>query len=109
MALIACPECSRKVSTRAEVCPQCGCPLTVGPDVVAGRRVQTVEQTAKTFKAWRLAGNIIAVVGTLILLMGCTVMRESGETAGVWLGVSIIGIGVLTDVAARVVAWWHHG
>src|SRR5688572_18198061 len=27
MALFACPECRRLVSTRAETCPQCSCPL----------------------------------------------------------------------------------
>jgi hypothetical protein len=27
MALARCPECGREVSTRAEFCPHCGCPL----------------------------------------------------------------------------------
>ena len=27
MALIACPECKREVSTRAIACPACGCPI----------------------------------------------------------------------------------
>ena len=28
MALFLCPDCGREVSTRAVLCPQCGCPLT---------------------------------------------------------------------------------
>ena len=35
MALIKCPECGREVSSRAQACPQCGCPIaaakTSGP------------------------------------------------------------------------------
>ncbi len=27
MALFDCPECGRKISDRAEACPQCGCPV----------------------------------------------------------------------------------
>jgi hypothetical protein len=30
MSLIACPECGRMVSERAEACPQCGCPHSSG-------------------------------------------------------------------------------
>jgi len=38
MALFSCPECGNAVSTRAESCPRCGCPLdalTVPEDVEA--------------------------------------------------------------------------
>lgn len=27
MALVACPECQREVSTHAKACPHCGCPI----------------------------------------------------------------------------------
>jgi hypothetical protein len=37
MALITCPECSRKVSSQATTCPQCGFPLaqSKAPDLAA--------------------------------------------------------------------------
>lgn len=31
MALITCPECGRQVSSRAAVCPHCGCPASDFP------------------------------------------------------------------------------
>ena len=27
MALISCPECGKEISDKAEICPNCGCPL----------------------------------------------------------------------------------
>ena len=29
MALISCPECQKKISSRAEACPECGCPVPI--------------------------------------------------------------------------------
>lgn len=31
MALIKCEECGKMISSRAEICPQCGCPVTQHP------------------------------------------------------------------------------
>jgi hypothetical protein len=50
MALINCPECKRKVSDKAELCPNCGCPIraqtaTTAVDILAGHRWMVQSQT----------------------------------------------------------------
>lgn len=45
MALVNCPECDNPVSTKAESCPQCGCPIgesQPAPIVGSRKRGQTV-------------------------------------------------------------------
>jgi len=46
MPLIECPDCGRKVSDRAKVCPDCACPVA---EVIAEKRQETTEaEAAKT-------------------------------------------------------------
>jgi len=50
MALIACPECSRSISTEARVCPGCGFPIAEGrvsPAVAAVTQANALEAVDK--------------------------------------------------------------
>ena len=89
MPLISCPECRREVSSKAPTCPSCGCPLAA----------QTIEATAKQWKAAQLVCAIFAIVGVIV-----AVSRGGGYAGGIML---VAGIGGF--VAARMAAWWHHG
>jgi len=105
MALINCPECNREVSDRDEDCPHCGCPLKGPADIVAGRRVRTVERTAKTYKAWMLVGCLATLAG----LAGSLGGGLSGKADFVLIGVLVVALGLAVSLWARLAAWWHHG
>ena len=96
MTLIRCPECRREVSTEAAACPHCGYALGGSKDV------QVIEQTAKTYKGIMVAG----VLGFLLGVMGCSYFPE-----GIWKELSTVvsAVGFVTALAARALAWWHHG
>ena len=41
MALFTCPECGKQVSDKAEMCPNCGCPIskqTIQEESKVGRK-----------------------------------------------------------------------
>ncbi len=105
MPLTKCPDCRREVSTRAEACPHCGCPLTIKPDVVGGRRVQTVEHTAKRYNLAILIGGVLSAVGIIMALPSCFYETGLVGTIGQWLVV----VGLPLYFGARILAWWHHG
>ena len=100
MALIACPECGRKVSDLAAACPKCARPL--------GRsRPQVVEQTGKGWKAVQLVGALPAIGGVVAMLVGMDGgASQSGLTA---FGLLAALVGPLVFAFGRAGAWWFHG
>jgi len=60
MALIACPECGKQVSTQAATCPSCGAPGPGSTAPAAGRREPLVNAG--------LLGKIAAVVGAWLVV-----------------------------------------
>ncbi|MGK6307237.1 zinc ribbon domain-containing protein [Variovorax sp. DT-64] len=60
MALIACPECGKQVSTQASACPACGAPVSGSTAPHGGRREPVVNAT--------LLGKIAAVVGAWLVV-----------------------------------------
>lgn len=59
MALVPCPECNKKISTRAESCPHCGMPISEA-ERAAG---------ARTPRSPGLAGKVLVAVLALIGLV----------------------------------------
>jgi hypothetical protein len=47
VALIKCPECSREISDRAEICPQCGYPVSVFLDNLKAEQLKAAELKIK--------------------------------------------------------------
>ncbi|MGK2941285.1 MAG: hypothetical protein ACSLFJ_06345 [Immundisolibacter sp.] len=98
MALIACPECAREVSTLASTCPQCGYPIDDDD-------VQPIELTAKHWKGARIRGWAIALGGALLAGLAPDAWSPWGGLVGVGLCVW----GLFEVIGAAVGAWWHHG
>lgn len=96
MALISCPECSREISDKASVCPQCGAPSAnptteaqFNPDT--GQRIAT-ERSGKSNStqvtgnvhnvrsggAWEALGFIAIVVGLIMAMASSGMMGFGG-------------------------------
>ncbi len=90
MPLKTCPECNSTISDLAKVCPSCGKPLMPA--------TQTIEKTAKKWKAVQLIG----IVGMLAGIGGC-LAKEPDK------GVPIFTLCLVVYLTGRICAWWHHG
>lgn len=102
MALIKCDECGKEISNKAPSCPNCGNPvLPVAANnerTIVVKDVVTTQGTAKSYKAQMLIGFALMGFGVIMML------NQSG-TVGGWS----FAIGLITFLAARASAWWHHG
>jgi len=67
--------------------------------------VQSVELTAKKWKAAMLISALMMVVG-LPLAIFC---GQAGGSAGVAIGVLLAAAGLIGWLIARIGAWWFHG
>jgi uncharacterized membrane protein YvbJ len=99
MALIDCPECGKRVSSQAAACPDCGCPLT------QNHPVQTIEKTAKKYKATTALGAGLIILGLVISFATCSQATDSDTPI---YGGFIALLGLIIHFVARVKTWWHH-
>lgn len=97
MPLIACPACTSPVSTAAAACPKCAHPITIAPPFQ--KTPLTIEQTSKKYKALQLAGVILMIIATLMLVAN----KGHGN------GVLVAGVGLAVYIYGRVSAWWQNG
>jgi zinc-ribbon domain len=87
MALIPCPDCGKKISDKAPSCPSCG----------YAEQAQTIEQTAKTWKA-------VQALGVLMIAAGIPI----GAIYSYWGWPTAIA-GVNIWLFGRICAWWENG
>lgn len=84
-----------------------------------GRRVQTIEKTAKIWKAQLVLAVMLAVIGVVLVAIDIQgynlAMRDGGFKAVLIqggpaaVGVGMIILGTLWFAFARAMAWWNHG
>jgi hypothetical protein len=70
------------------------------------RRVQTIEQTGKTWKAQILLSSLLLIAGVVLATVGA---QSKGMEAATALGVMAILIGIVWLIFAKLGAWWFHG
>jgi hypothetical protein len=75
MALVACGECGKSVSTLAASCPNCGAPVTTTPVAATESAVATPASAAP-----KKASTLLAVAFGVLVLVGLLV-HESSSTA----------------------------
>jgi len=102
MAMIACAECGKSISDRADACPQCGCPVGNLHRDLPG--VQTTQKTSKPLKFLMLLALLAMFAGCI----GYSSNRSDHELGGGgWLLLCLFGFASL--VILQFVRWWHHG
>lgn len=74
MAMIKCPECRKKISDRAKICPNCGYPISAreGRRNVEGRTFEELPSRSK-----RAMPLILFVVG---LIIACSLSEKNAST-----------------------------
>jgi hypothetical protein len=103
MALIKCLDCSRDVSDKAAVCPNCGYPI--GGMLAGLGRAQIIEKTRKRWKAIRVLGWLLFFNGVLVLRRG----RAATDTGRGQVGWWMTAAGVACLITSKVGASWYHG
>ncbi len=120
MAIITCLECKKEVSDQATTCPQCGYPIANPSAIRAGTPppIQTIELTAKKWKAWLLFFALVMVASFVSCVGGCVAsageIKATGDALGeAGVGAMMFGIylfwgGGIGWVITRILVWWHH-
>lgn len=119
MALISCPDCHNSVSSKAEHCLHCGCPIAK-QEYSSKPQVVTIEQTSKEHKRKQVIPGGLTLLGMLLFFL-------SGWWDSNWVLVGeenhikelnpIIALaaficfvtGVVWNVINGAKAWWDHG
>ena len=105
MALISCPECEHEVSTQAENCPKCGCPISSVEEIEkAGVATTTTQLTSKKLKLKWLYSFGMIVVGFLVAVIGSASFGDGGTVLGLLIGLA----GALRCIYIKIMIWWHH-
>jgi len=102
MAMMACPECGKDVSSMAPACPGCGCPINAPK---TQEHVQTIEQTGKSNKAVTVVCFLVILFGALYSIPQCGRLGQGVEG---WTGPVIMGVGVIVYMINKISIWWHH-
>lgn len=65
--------------------------------------IQTIQKTSKKYKALRAIGNIMFFGGLVVALIVVS-LDKTPVISGVF-----VGIGLVINTYAKLMAWWHHG
>lgn len=109
--MINCPECGKEISSRANVCPNCGYPICEDFGNAAGgnqrvevmEKVPVVEATPKSCKVLKLISALMMLGG----LGGCVANIGDLDRWGFCIGVMVVGLVIYFIVGLYV--WWNHG
>lgn len=109
MALIACPQCSRRVSPIAASCPGCGHPVgNPAGGKLAGGSYVTTQRTGKRFKLQRFAALLLLAGALLPILLSIHDVNAGRISPGLGLA-AWIGVGAFAWLAVtNVRIWWSH-
>ena len=99
MALVACEECGSEISSKANACPKCGCP--VGSEKKAVERDEMgYEVSAGGGATSKSSGGVFEFVGFAMIVLGMVgcIGSRSGEYGG---SIALVSIGFVVFVAGR--------
>lgn len=99
MALVACHECRKDVSTQAASCPHCGAPVSG-----SGASVVTTQQTAKSLKLHMVVSGLMIVVGVIAMIA----TNGPHTSPALWAALLVVFGGVWL-IVTKIRRWWNHG
>jgi len=113
MSLINCSECNNIVSTKAEMCPNCGNPIVGKKEFdVTGTHVKTIQKTSKKFKIQTLLSTFLIIIGIIwgmIIICGQSQLQEPQQNYNLVVVPSLFfNIGIIWYIINRIRIWWHH-
>lgn len=77
MALIKCPECEREISDKANVCPNCGCPIEkVNGDTQKVEITGVKIKNPARVKKYIIISVVVVLISALIAVIGSTIARN---------------------------------
>ena len=99
MALVACPDCGKKVSDRARACPECGAPIADAASVDGGRVQEVVLRPAALVDGKQLGADTANALMNPRLALVWFVL--------IWLITGIV-LGYRADLLdADPIVWWY--
>lgn len=101
MALVKCKECGKEVSNKAEICVECGFPLSKKKN--GSEEIKTQQKTRKSLKLQLLLSKIMMILG-FVLAFGYSQMKDDK----VIIYICVFVVGIILYVASRVRIWWNH-
>lgn len=101
MALVKCKECGKEISNKAEICVECGFPLSKKKN--GSEEIKTQQKTRKSLKLQLLLSKIMMILG-FVLAFGYSQMKDDK----VIIYICVFVVGIILYVASRVRIWWNH-
>lgn len=101
MALVKCKECGKKVSNKADVCVECGYPLSKNKN--GSEEIKTQQKTRKSLKLQLLLSKIMMILG-FALAYGYSQMEDDKAIIYVYVLVA----GIILYIVSKVRIWWNH-
>lgn len=108
-----CPNCGKQISDNSKFCNFCGYQITND----AREKAQLVELSSKRYKKHILISFLIAIIGFILFIKGIPACFElnagnnpkSEDLMFLSTGALMLLIGIIWNLIARILRWWHHG
>jgi len=108
-----CPNCGKQISDDSKFCNFCGYQITNE----VREKAQLVELSSKRYKKHILISSLMIFLGIIFLLTGASACSKlmigenpnSKELMFYSVGLLFFIAGIIWNIIARILRWWHHG
>ena len=101
MALVKCKECGKEISNKAEICVECGFPLSKKKN--GSEEIKTQQKTRKSLKLQLLLSKIMMILG-FALAYGYSQMEDDKAIIYIY----VLAAGIILYIVSKVRIWWNH-
>jgi len=110
MGLISCPDCKKKISTKADACPRCGSPIATNQlsEEQAPINRTTVQLTSKNLKMQIIISSVLFWGGLIVGYNMVKVNAGGGNPETISYSAFSVVIGFVWYIITKIRVWWHH-